>query len=254
MATDAKNERSEAPGPVGCGSRWSWHALCHPSRLGWDDNCCGGGPSSRITYLPVPFFIRVERTSEGQPGLIERAKSGRLALGMGGGLCVFAGLFMMALLVLPVPKSPVVAVKIGACTLMAPFGVYLLLSANRRGTTARRLVFFNRDLALSIQTIRKGAIVESEARRPIGECQLSIHSVRLIGNQVPDFNGWIARVSVGDRCFTLACCKTEAQLLEYVQRLPNWLLAISTGEGEKIVAAFPDRWIGRPPREFRAWW
>ena len=118
----------------------------------------------------------------------------------------------------------------------------------RRRTTSRRLVYLANRLELAIQTIRNGEDFVSEARRPISECALSLHPVRLgrssrgiwIG-----FTGWMVRATVDNRCFALACVSEKEKAVEYLQQVPSWLLALYTGEGEQVIGCLSDRTLGR---------
>ena len=166
----------------------------------------------------------------------------------------FLGLILAIFVVyMSLPNIPTVPTNL---ILVIAFGIVsppiLLVFAHRVQTIARRLVLYSNEVALAIQTVHKSGRVESEQRAALTECRMLICPVKLESRQGGiSFSGWMARVEVCDRCFTLACCKTQKEVLEYVQRLPSGLIAISRVSEEPIVGCMIDRRFGNRAQVIR---
>lgn len=234
----------------GTQSIWRRDLIPQGWRTGGDVPCCGGAGKS-VTHVPIPFFLAPRRTKQGEQAFVEPC-------GQHFRITVFLCTVLIALFL----AFAVFTGLAGAWWVMALEGafilffVFLLGAAVRNKNTARRLVFSPQDLSVAIQVVRSSGLVISEARAPIAQCAASIHPVRLTNRDLnlPDFTGWLMRVAVGDRCFTLACSKSHEDILECTRHLPAWLLAITNTNGELVTGGLYDRWLGEPPEEFRKWW
>ena len=215
----------------------------------WDDRCCGDSKRSVISHLPVPFALRVGRTRNGHPTFSEGTKQGAWGMLAIATLMVICALMGAAILVgsfvssQPMQPAGVLMFLIGTTMSLFMLGIW-----RRSSTTLRRLVMYESDLSLAVQIVRTPDRVESETRLPLTECRLSLRQVRLEADRFPSFEGWLARVEVGDRCFTLACCKAKDEVLRYIQTLPPGLLAIYSGEGEPLNGMMTDRHLSNRTR------
>ncbi len=232
-------------------------------RFGWDDCCCGGQAPARISHLPVPFMLRIRRTHDGEAVVIEPGKQ----LGRSMQVLAFAfGLLAMFGWVGVLVRLKPTWLVLGNTLLLTLAALFIFVLARNASSRIRRVVFLEKRMELSIQTVRRNGEIESECRRPIKQCRLSLHEVCLSASGVSPgtpllhvvvprskvFEGWLVRVSVGDRCFTVACCKRREDALEYANRLPAWLAELGLIEGEPATGMLFDQWPGRPPDEYWA--
>ena len=199
--------------------------------------------------MPVPFVMEPKRTAEGEQAFLESLGQKSRMLWAYSAVCAFLAIPMIVYVLLAVmnPFSLFPWTAAGVAVVELGLAVLLVTVANRGRTTARRLIFQNQSLRLAIQIVRSSGNVDSEWVEDIGRCRLTMHPVELRSPTGITFNGWMARVMVGDRCFALACCKEKDEVIAYMHRLPAWLLAISAGEGEKVTGQLSDRRFGNKP-------
>ncbi len=215
--------------------------------MGSGRNASDGDCRGVLTFTAVPFVMAIQRTAEGDQAFLEHVSRHVAWLFWTFATIGAVGSIPCVLMVYPAIVDPTVPFPwtIAAAGLFEiSLTVLMVAFAIRAQSTARRLVFFNKSLRLAIQVVRSNGRVEREWVEGIDRCRLTMHPVELIDPTGITFSGWMARVMVGDRGFVLACCKGKEEVLAYMQGLPAWLLAISTGEGEKVVGQLSDRRFG----------